>query len=400
MNRPAEYSWPIGEVARALELLARASGLRPRAGARISSPPDIAKDHDAFARWLDHTCGLLNVEAEPAELPYHVVERRLCHAGPALLTIADRESVAFLALVGAGRRWAVLLGQNGRRHRVRIKELAAWLRRELESPLVPMVRTLLDGAGIPAVRHQRAARAILRDHLGPTSISPCWLLRLGPQAPFWQHVRQTLLTRHLLIVVIALVLHACVWVTSWWVLGRAALDGRVDEGTLLAWILLLLMLVPLSLFSGWSQGVVAIGAGGLLKLRLLFGALRLEPDETRHQGVGQHLARVMESEAVESLTLASAFSALATLVELLLVSTIFIAASQMRALALLVVTMLLISALGYVYFRRREQWTEARRRMTQDLVERMVGHRTRLAQEPASHWHNGEDELLERYFVL
>jgi ATP-binding cassette subfamily B protein len=35
--------------------------------------------------------------------------------------------------------------------------------------------------------------------------------------------------------------------------------------------------------------------------------------------------------------------------------------------------------------------------MTNDLVERMVGHRTRLAQEPRDHWHDGEDQAVERY---
>jgi ATP-binding cassette, subfamily B, bacterial len=35
--------------------------------------------------------------------------------------------------------------------------------------------------------------------------------------------------------------------------------------------------------------------------------------------------------------------------------------------------------------------------MTHGLVERMVGHRTRLAQEPRERWHEGEDEQLSRY---
>ena len=35
--------------------------------------------------------------------------------------------------------------------------------------------------------------------------------------------------------------------------------------------------------------------------------------------------------------------------------------------------------------------------MTHDLVERMVGHRTRLAQQAPERWHDGEDELLARY---
>jgi ATP-binding cassette subfamily B protein len=38
--------------------------------------------------------------------------------------------------------------------------------------------------------------------------------------------------------------------------------------------------------------------------------------------------------------------------------------------------------------------------MTNDLTERMVGHRTRLAQEASQRWHDGEDEELERYLEM
>jgi ATP-binding cassette subfamily B protein len=34
------------------------------------------------------------------------------------------------------------------------------------------------------------------------------------------------------------------------------------------------------------------------------------------------------------------------------------------------------------------------------LIERMVGHRTRMAQESHAHWHDGEDEELERYLQV
>src|SRR6185369_2604996 len=40
--------------------------------------------------------------------------------------------------------------------------------------------------------------------------------------------------------------------------------------------------------------------------------------------------------------------------------------------------------------------TGARLDLARDLVERMVGHRTRLAQEPPSQWHDGEDRAVER----
>jgi ABC-type multidrug transport system fused ATPase/permease subunit len=401
MDRASGLAWPVTHLGRALELLARTSGLRARSSAPVPSPPPrIEASRDALGRWVEEACRRLNLEAESAEIPYNAVERSLCHAGPALLTLAGPNGPSYLALVAAGRRAAVVLGPDGQRHRVRISELAAWLRQDLEAPLAPMVQALVAEAGIPAGRRYQAGLAILRDRFGSTPVSPCWLLRLRADAPFWQHVRQALLPRHLVIFSIAYLATACVGVTAWWIVGRAALEGRFDAGTLVAWTFLLLMLVPLGLVAAWSQGVFAIGAGGLLKLRLLYGALRLEPDETRHQGVGQHLARVIESESIESLMLAAGFSALATSVDLVLTAAIFVAASQFAHLALLLVTLLITSVLGYSYFKRLQQWTNARLHMTQDLVERMVGHRTRLAQEPSSRRHEGEDELLERYLVL
>jgi ATP-binding cassette subfamily B protein len=54
-------------------------------------------------------------------------------------------------------------------------------------------------------------------------------------------------------------------------------------------------------------------------------------------------------------------------------------------------------AVARVYLGRRREWTGARLGMTNDLIERMVGHRTRLAQEPRSRWHDGEDQTVEHY---
>lgn len=47
--------------------------------------------------------------------------------------------------------------------------------------------------------------------------------------------------------------------------------------------------------------------------------------------------------------------------------------------------------------RRRFAWTGERMNLTMDLVERMVGHRTRLVQEDPSQWHRGEDQGLQSY---
>jgi len=51
------------------------------------------------------------------------------------------------------------------------------------------------------------------------------------------------------------------------------------------------------------------------------------------------------------------------------------------------------------YYRQRRRWTELRLDAPHHLVEQMVGHQTRLAQEIPGHRHQGEDEMLERYLA-
>jgi ATP-binding cassette subfamily B protein len=52
------------------------------------------------------------------------------------------------------------------------------------------------------------------------------------------------------------------------------------------------------------------------------------------------------------------------------------------------------------YYQTSKEWTRAYQDMTNDLVERMVGHRTRLAQESPRTWHEAEDQALDTYFKL
>src|SRR5262249_57787599 len=98
-------------------------------------------------------------------------------------------------------------------------------------------------------------------------------------------------------------------IVSWWIIGQAALQGRVDRGLLWAWALLLLTTIPLTVLTTWLQGTIAIAGGAILKQRLLVGALRLDADDVRKEGAGHLLGRTLESEAVESLALSGGFMA-------------------------------------------------------------------------------------------
>ena len=271
----------------------------------------------------------------------------------------------------------------------------------LEETVAPGVDRLLDDAGIPESRRGDARAALLLERLRGKDVGGCWLLRQSPGAPFWSQANRAHLPRRLGTLLAAHAAEYFLLVVSWWLIGRAALSGHLDHGWLLAWALILLTLVPFRVLSTWLQGVLAINGGILFKQRLLFGALRLRPEEIRHKGVGQFLGEVMESEAVESLALSVGFQGLTGAIELIAAEFVLSrGVGRGLELILLPAWFALTLLLGVRYFRQRQRWTESRLSMTNDLTERMVGHRTRLAQEARQNWHDGEDEELERYLEM
>lgn len=392
-------SWPISRLGEAIEVLAHKSGLSTQSIESPSPPDGLALDDDeAIGKWIEAVASCLGIEAEPTESPYADVEQLVRSAGPALLRIPGEDEPRFLALLKGGRRVVSLIGPDLAVHRLQSEAVRAALCGELEAPLVAEVDQLLAEAGVPERRRARARTAILRERLGPARIGGCWLLRLPPSASFWRQMRHARLPRYFFTFIGTHAVQYTLWLLSWWLVGRGVLQGRLDRGWLLAWALLLLTLVPFRLLATRSQGLFAIIAGGLLKRRLLYGALRLEPEEMRNQGAGYLLGRVIESEAVESLALSGGFLGLVAMLELIMAAVVLTAGAGGWFHALLLIGWLALTFLiGWWYFRRRLHWTEERLEITHALVERMVGHRTRLAQEVRERWHDGEDQALERY---
>ena len=77
----------------------------------------------------------------------------------------------------------------------------------------------------------------------------------------------------------------------------------------------MLSLVPLRLLGGWLDSMFALDVGRMLKTRLLAGALKMDLEVVRRQGIGQLLGRVIESQALESLALNGGFGALVAVLE-------------------------------------------------------------------------------------
>jgi len=399
--------WSLSQLGSGLEALARRSELQPSA-VQVPPPPssiaffeDSAASRDALNQWIESAANWLGLEAEPSAVPYEGLEQLIQNAGPAVLRVPGNGAPSFLFLLPRKRGRVSVLAPDLRAVPLPLEAVRALLCRAIEQTVAPEVDGLLNDAAIPDARRGVARAALLLERLRTKEVGGCWQLRQSPGATFWSQVKGAGLPRRLGALLVAHAAEYFLLITSWWLIGRAALSGHLDHGWLIAWALILLTLVPFHVYGTWLQGFIAVNGGLLFKQRLLFGTLRLKPEEIRHKGVGQFLGQVMESEAVELLAVTAGFQGLTAAIELI-AAEIVLTQGVSRALELLLLPLwiVLTSFMAVRYFRRRQRWTELRLSMTNDLTERMVGHRTRLAQEARQKWHEGEDEELERYLEL
>ncbi|MFL6256801.1 MAG: ATP-binding cassette domain-containing protein [Pyrinomonadaceae bacterium] len=396
-------TWRADSLGRALEALGRGGGLSPRDVDAGSPPPSAAHEGDEpLGQWIESASRWLGLEAEPRPLRYiDVLQLTRETQAPTLVRVPGEDEPRFLALVSARKGSATVVFPDLSMRRVRSDEVGALLCHTTEEPLAVEVGRLLEEIGVPRRRRARARSAILEQRLGAKWIAECWSLRNPPAAALRRRARQARLVPRLTLFFVSHVAQYALWLLSWWVIGQAALGGRADRGLLAAWVLLLLTTIPLRLLETWSSGLFAIGAGGLIKQRLLQGALKLEPEEIRHEGVGHLLGRVFEGDAVESLALSGGLLGAVATIELAFGAWVLWAgAGGWLHVSLLAVWVALVVVLGWFYYRRRLAWTESRLKLTHNLVEVMVGHRTRLAQEARERWHEGEDQSLENYLRL
>lgn len=388
MTHPASIYWPAARAAEGLALLARASGLRVRDSEHPQARPGLALDVE-----IPRAAAAAGLEAEAVDASYTEAEALLRAAAPAIIRVHDDG----LVMLGKcrGRRVRVLR-DDGRFEWVPIATLRGTLFEREARPLVAESERLADEIGVSASRRSVVVRGLVAERLRSRRLHAGWLLRLPARSSFRAQLVAAGARRRLLALAAAHAAQYIVWIAAWWLLGRAALRGHLDASWLTAWTIALFTLVPLQLSALWLQGTLALGVGALLKQRLLAGALRLEPEEIRREGAGQLLGRVIEAEAVESLALGGGLLAALAALELVLAAGVLWLAAPLLA-GLLAIWVGGTALVGAAYYVRRRDWARLRVGLTHDLIERMLGHRTRLAQQPRDRWHDGEDELVERY---
>lgn len=396
--RLAHVCWTRDQLGPGLEELARRVGLKASGPTVVWPRVDDTID---ISQWLDWAGSHLSVELESVEFPATSFARDIPRAWPAIVALHDGPEPVFLLIAGRHRGMARLIGLDLAIHECPAEQIAAAARMRLEAPLMDEIERLLDAAAVRPARRDSVRAAILNERLAAERIAGCWILRPPASAPFWFQLRHAGLPRRLAGIVALLFGLYGLEVGGWAVIGDAALSGRLDLAWLVAWLLLVVSNVPMLLSMRWLNATFALDLGRILKRRLLAGALRMDIDAVRHQGVGQLLGRVMEAQALEGLVLNGGLAVLVAAVELMFAVWILSsgAGGQFHVL-LLAVWLGATVLLCWRYFQRLRAWSATRMEMTHDLIEQMVGHRTRLAQEWPNRRNAEDDQAIGRYLSI
>jgi ATP-binding cassette subfamily B protein len=397
------FLWPNARIGEGLEELSRRSGLRGSLGSEaLKVPATIAAGRVRnLADWFEWAAEHLGIEANLIQTPVSEVGDLMRAGGPAIFETAMFEVPGVLMLVGWRRGRPQLLGPDLRIRSVdpeHLRSVICWPR---EAPLMPDITRLVRATGIDAAHEPRVRAAMLREQLSQYQIERIWVLRLPPSANFWKQLSRIGAFRKVAALIVLFAISYVTEIAGWVLIGSAALGGTFDLGWFTAWLLLVATMIPLQTLGGWWSATLALDAGRVLKARLLAGALRMSSDSVKRQGVGQLLSRVVESQALESLSLNGGMSLLRSLIQLGFAAWILgQGVAPALHLALLAAWTLLTVALSWNYFKQLRAWSIARLDMTHELIETMVGHRTRLAQEPPSRGHGSEDNALQSYLHL
>lgn len=393
--------WPTQRAGDAIAELARHAGMledeqsaEPLAGATADR-----LDEPELGRWIDGHARRRGLEAEPVGVRLDETTALLSRGGPALVRLSAQPA-SLLAILP--RRWGRVrvLAPDGRVHRISADQLRDFICVR-ESGGDDALADVLAAMGLSTPRQARA-RDVLLQHTRARDVpgASAWLLRVPVGAAVTRHGRTARIVRQMARLAGLHGLQYVLCIAAWVLLGRAAFGGGGEGGVLAAWALLLFVLAALRASIDRTAGRLSIDAGSWLKRRLLVGALRLRPDEVRYQGAGHFLGRVNESEALETLGLGGGLLAGVSTVELLLALAVQRAgAGAGLSIAVQVAAIVAVIVLSLRFRRLQSAWTRTRLTMSGNVIEKMVGRRTLVAQLPRARWHEGEDEMLHAYGV-
>ena len=275
--------------------------------------------------------------------------------------------------------------------------LAAYLRAPAEGEARAGIEATVARAGLDAARRPAVSDALLRASLAADRVAEGERLRPA-QPSMWSALRAAGTGRRAAVAVAGYLAQLALVAGLWWTVGARAVAADHGGGSIATIAAIIAALVGVRLAASWTAGRLAIDGGSVLRERLLHGLLALDTESTRADGIGRLLGRVVETEALESLALGGGLIAAAGAFELVTGAVILaLGVAAVGQLPLLAACCAGGALLAARVQRALARWSSERVSLTHDLVERMVGQRTLVAQQAASRRHVEQEAALARY---
>jgi ATP-binding cassette, subfamily B, bacterial len=393
--------WPLTRCGEAIQELAQQAGLVSSATRASPLPADFAQAPSTEQnRWLDWLGQQLNLEIDDTEITVSEFDDFLRRAGPAVLRFPTAGKDMVLLLLGARKDSLTLLAPDLSRRVVALDEVRDAILQHHTAPLQRDIAKLMHASHFGAAQSRDLSKSIAMERLAAKRIGDMWVLRSAQKAGGWKAL---ISTRTIALCVAMMALFLLIYgleIVGWGLLGSAVLNGRFDMGWLAGWMLAILSIIPLRLMAGMINANITVDVASALKHRLMSGSLLVDHLDMRKKGIGQLMARVMESQALEQAAIGGSLTAVVAVVETVVAGWVLHqGAGGTWHVLLLLVWLILIAVLGHRYFDALSNWTGERSDITHALLERMIGHRTVLAQDVRERRNTENDAMMRRYLT-
>ncbi|MEZ5065911.1 MAG: ABC transporter ATP-binding protein [bacterium] len=359
--------------------------------------PPVPEERERLDDWIDVAALRLGVEAEPSWLTGADLGE-LPDAAPCLARVPGSDPFEFVVLLGATRRHVSLLTPTLRTVRLRRREFVRWLEKRAATAHAGELDAWLDAVRSSPRGRTRARRAVWAALHGREPAARLWMIRRDAAAPASRIVKSRAWLSSAIAYGLAHAGQFVMFVLAWRILGPAAFHGTLSLGQVGGWALALFSMIPCRMVRDWSRARLLTRIGVLLRQRALAGILRMDSEELRRAGVADAFGRVIDIDAIENQALSAGFLAVNGAIEIVL--SAWVLSRGAAPLPLVVLLGLMTGSFVLLAHRMRKshaRWNGMRLALSEDLAEKMIGHRTRLAQGTPETDHVREDEAMAAY---
>lgn len=379
------------------ELGAALCALVRKAGLMEEPPLPEAPAAGDIEPWLSDTGERLGVDIVSVSSTCGELDSMLRRIGPALLYLPREGKAKFLIVLGGGTLGVRVLTPAGDVRLVRRSVVRDALMRHLFEAEQASLSALMTDLELADELGASGLYAFTLERISEAEVRGIWLVRPSPGAEVGAQARGARLPLLFALLVLARAMSTGLTMLLVWLVGRDVFGSGDARSSPELWALCAFSVVPLRVLEMWAQSRLSLDASVLLKESLLYGILHLDRTAARRQGAGQFLGMAIEGEVASS-AMDSGLVMLGAVVDMVAAMIVLGAGVEGEKEVVLFLGWLAVTAaLCWRYARRAREWASVSGKVTHDLVERMVGYQTRLAQEHPEDRHREEDALLHEY---